>query len=155
MRPLPPPSPPGAQDPRAPDRCKATEGHPSLLFAHKTDIRKLSLDRPAMTPLVNNTRSSCALDFHFKTGMMFWSDVMEESIYSAHIDEGQHRSLVVEEGVVTADGLAVDWVHAHLYWTDTGTNRISVSDFSGQSRAVLVEAGLEEPRAIALHPGSG
>jgi hypothetical protein len=23
--------------------------------------------------------------------MVFWSDVMEEAIFSAHIDEGQHR----------------------------------------------------------------
>ena len=62
-------------------KCKAIEGHPSLLFAHKTDIRKLSLDRPSMTSIVNTTRSSCAVDFEFKTGMVFWSDVMEEKIY--------------------------------------------------------------------------
>lgn len=37
-------------------QCKAREGHPSLLFAHKSDIRKLSLDRPSMTAIVNNTR---------------------------------------------------------------------------------------------------
>ena len=82
-------------------QCKAREGHPSLLFAHKSDIRKLSLDRPSMTAIVNNTRykqcngenvffktniittprSSCAVDFHFKTGMVLWSDVREERIY--------------------------------------------------------------------------
>ena len=39
-----------------PHKCKAREGHPSLLFAHKSDIRKLSLDRPSMTAIVNNTR---------------------------------------------------------------------------------------------------
>lgn len=108
-----------------------------------------------MTAIVNSTRSSCGLDFHFKTGMVFWSDVTEEAIFSAHIDEGQHRTVVASDGVVTADGLAVDWVHSHLYWTDTGTNAISVCDFTGMSRAVLVEVGLEEPRAIALHPGLG
>ena len=26
-------------------RCKALEGRPSLIFAHKTDMRKLDLDR--------------------------------------------------------------------------------------------------------------
>ena len=84
--------------PQDANQCKAREGHPSLLFAHKSDIRKLSLDRPSMTAIVNNTRcvdrkhqvctfinhpsrSSCAVDFHFKTGMVFWSDVREERIY--------------------------------------------------------------------------
>ena len=33
------------EDPKSPTRCKAREGHPSLLFTHKMDIRKLSLDR--------------------------------------------------------------------------------------------------------------
>ena len=42
--------------PQDANQCKAREGHPSLLFAHKSDIRKLSLDRPSMTAIVNNTR---------------------------------------------------------------------------------------------------
>ena len=44
------------QDPHDASQCKAREGHPSLLFAHKSDVRKLSLDRPSMTAIVNNTR---------------------------------------------------------------------------------------------------
>jgi len=144
------------QDPHDSSQCKAREGHPSLLFAHKSDVRKLSLDRPSMTAIVNNTRSSCAVDFHFKTGMVFWSDVREEKIYKAPIDSGYpDLTVVAETGVVTADGLAVDWVYNHVYWTDTGTDTISVSDFTGLAPAVLISGGLEEPRAIALHPGAG
>ena len=33
-----------ARDPHIHRRCKAMEGHASLLFAHYTDIRKISLD---------------------------------------------------------------------------------------------------------------
>ena len=36
---------------------RAAEGHASLLFAHKSDIRKISLDRKGDTvTIVNNTR---------------------------------------------------------------------------------------------------
>ena len=56
---------------------------------------------------------------------------------------------------MTPDGLAVDWVYSRLYWTDTGTNSISVTDFKGLSSVVLVKDDIEEPRAIALHPGKG
>jgi len=119
----------GYQKDPATGRCKAGAGRPSLIFAHKTDMRKLDLDRLNMEPILNTTtRSSCALDYDFKRSTLFWSDVMEEKIYSISLAGGQ-RSVVVEEGVVTADGLAVDWVHFHLYWTDTGTNTISVSDY--------------------------
>ena len=75
--------------------------------------------------------------------------------FRAPIDSGYERTVVVSSGVVTADGLAVDWVYSHLYWTDTGTDCISVTDLSGLSRAVLVKDQLEEPRAIALHPAKG
>ena len=34
-----------------------------------------------MVTIVNETRSSCAIDFNFRTGMIFWSDVMTRKIY--------------------------------------------------------------------------
>ena len=73
----------------------------------------------------------------------------------APIDSGSTMSVVVSSGVVTADGLAVDWVYSHLYWTDTGTDCISVTDLSGLSTAVIIKDQMEEPRAIALHPAKG
>ena len=61
---------------------RAIEGHASLLFAHKTDIRKIDLDRHnSMVSIVNDTRSSCAIDYNFRTGMIYWSDVMTQKIY--------------------------------------------------------------------------
>lgn len=38
-----------------------------------------------MTSIVNKTRSACALDYVFRTGMIFWTDVMEETMYTAPI----------------------------------------------------------------------
>ena len=74
----------------------------------------------------------------------------------APIDEGStKRSVVVERGVVTADGLAVDWVHLHLYWTDTGTDAIVSSDLDGGMRRTVVRDELEEPRAVAVYPEKG
>ena len=70
-------------DPRDRTRCRASEGHASLLFAHKSDIRRVALDRGNfdLTTIVNGTRSSCAVDYVFKTGMVFWSDVMTQKLY--------------------------------------------------------------------------
>lgn len=69
------------RDPRDFTRCKATEGHASLLFARRYDIRKISLDHHETTAIVNNTKAATALDFVFRTGMIFWSDVHEQKIY--------------------------------------------------------------------------
>lgn len=69
------------RDPRNLTRCKAAEGHASLLFARRHDIRKVALDRQEMTSIVNDTKMATALDFVFRTGMIFWSDVSEKKIY--------------------------------------------------------------------------
>ncbi|XP_052738259.1 low-density lipoprotein receptor isoform X2 [Bicyclus anynana] len=144
-----------ARDPRDRTRCKATEGHPSLLFARRFDIRKISLDHHEMVAIVNDTKSATALDYVFRTGMIFWSDVIEEKIYKAPIDEGSQRTVVIGDQLITSDGLAVDWVYNHLYWTDTGKNHIELSDLQGNMRKILIRDELEEPRAIALNPLDG
>ncbi|XP_076638086.1 low-density lipoprotein receptor isoform X4 [Colletes latitarsis] len=143
------------KDPRNHARCKAAEGHASLLFTRKHDIRKVALDRQEMTEIVNNTKMAAALDFVFRTGMIFWSDISEKKIYKAPIDEGNERSVVIDDGLTTSDGLAVDWIYNHIYWTDSGKNTIELANFEGNMRKTLIRDRIQEPRAIALNPLDG
>jgi len=73
----------------------------------------------------------------------------------APIDEGDKKEVVIDQNIVTADGLAVDWIYSHLYWTDTGTNSIAMSDLDGNLITTIIQDDLQEPRAIALHPEKG
>ncbi|XP_015585106.1 very low-density lipoprotein receptor isoform X2 [Cephus cinctus] len=143
------------RDQRNVTRCKAAEGHASLLFARRRDIRKVALDRQEMTAIVNNTKTATALDFVFRTGMIFWSDVSEKKIYKAPIDEGNERTVVIDKDLTTADGLAVDWIYNHIYWTDTEKNTIELANFEGNMRKTLIRDRIQEPRAIALNPLEG
>ena len=52
-------------------------------------------------------------------------------------------------------GLAIDWIHDKLYWTDSGTSRIEVANLDGTHRKVMLWQNMEKPRAIALHPIEG
>lgn len=47
----------------------------------------------------------------------------------------------------------MDWIHDLLFWTDSGTRRVEVSNLDGSLRAVLAANDLDKPRAIAVHPG--
>uniref|UniRef100_A0A336LM96 CSON011106 protein n=1 Tax=Culicoides sonorensis TaxID=179676 RepID=A0A336LM96_CULSO len=143
------------RDPRDRTRCKATEGHASLLFARRHDIRKISLDRREMTSIVNDTKSATALDFVFRTGMIFWSDVSEQKIFKAPIDEGTEKTIVSSNQMVTSDGLAVDWIYSNIYFTDTRRCTIELMNFDGNMGKVLIKDDLEIPRAIALDPIEG
>ena len=61
----------------------------------------------------------------------------------------------MKNSVITADGLAVDWVYSHIYWTDSRTNTISMCDYQGRLVTTLLRDQMEEPRSIALHPKLG
>ncbi|XP_015037984.2 low-density lipoprotein receptor isoform X6 [Drosophila pseudoobscura] len=143
------------RDPRNHTRCKAGEGHASLLLARRHDIRKIALDHMEMTSIVNSTKSATALDFVFRTGMIFWSDVTTQSIYKAPIDEGNEKTVVLKQSSVTSDGLAVDWIYNHVYYTDTHKCTIELTNFDGNMGKVLIEDALDIPRSIALDPIEG
>jgi len=60
-------------------------------------------------------------------------------------------------GTGLINGLAFDWIHNNLYWTDDTNDRIEVlaiaMDGSGQHwQHTVISSGLDEPRAVAADP---
>lgn len=141
------------KDPYDRTRCKPTEGPTYLVFTRRHDIRKLSPDQHKMTAIVNNTKSATALDFIFKSGMIFWSDF--NKIYKAPIDEGHMQTVIISNEVTNCDGLAIDWIYDHIYWTDASKNTIEVANLDGSMKKTVITEGLDEPRSIAVNPLDG
>ena len=46
----------------------------------------------------------------------------------------------------------MDWINNKIYWTDSLTKLIEVSDLDGYNRSALVWADMELPRPIVLDP---
>ena len=76
----------------------------------------------------------------------------------------KERSRTVVERLEAINGLAVDWMSRNVYWTDAENMRIEVCSLDGAltasgvttvHRKVLVWAGLDQPRAIAVDPQHG
>lgn len=63
--------------------------------------------------------------------------------------------MVVQHGLATPEGLAVDWITGKLYWIDSNLDQIEVAELNGDMRTTLIAGGMEHPRAIALDPGQG
>lgn len=63
--------------------------------------------------------------------------------------------VVVQHGLATPEGLAVDWITGKLYWIDSNLDQIEVAKLNGEMRTTLIAGGMEHPRAIALDPGQG
>ena len=57
---------------------------------------------------------------------------------------------VVSTGLGIPDGMALDWIHNNLYWTDTGTDKIEVINLNTNRRKTLLDSELDQPRDIVL-----
>ena len=102
----------------------------------------------ALSPVVSSLTRAVAIDIHFSSGYIFWSDVTERNIKRFRIDVASTTTVITSIGV--CDGLAVDWRASQLYWTDTTYDTISVSDLDGNNQGLVISSGLDQPRAIAL-----
>ena len=68
-------------------------------------------------------------------------------------DSTQH-SVVIGSDIDAPEGIAFDWIHGNLYWTDSVRSTISVVTANGTRRKTLFQQGLSKPRAIVVDPHS-
>lgn len=104
---------------------------------------------------LDNLKSTIALDFCSETDRIYWSDVGKSTISRAFLN-GSNQETVVQDGLVSPAGLALDWITDKLYWTDSGSKaRIEVASLDGKQRALLVWQRLLKPRDIVVNPIEG
>ncbi|XP_044180350.1 low-density lipoprotein receptor-related protein 4-like isoform X2 [Acropora millepora] len=126
---------------------------PCLLLSNTTDIIALDYKTSATHSVVSGLTRAIAVDVHFSLGYIFWSDVSERNIKRSSTDGSGLTTII--SGIGVCDGLAVEWRTSQLYWTDSTSDTISVSDLSGNNQRSLLSLGLDEPRDIALDLDSG
>ncbi|XP_062576146.1 low-density lipoprotein receptor-related protein 4-like isoform X3 [Saccostrea cucullata] len=135
--------------------CKAEGGKAYLIFANRVDIRRVLTDNAEHDSILQGLQNAIALDFHLTEGYVYWSDVALDKIMRAFINGSKPES-VVEYGLKSPGGLALDWIHNKLFWTDSGTSVIEVMDLGrNKYRKVLIWNNMEKPRAIVVHPRLG
>uniref|UniRef100_A0A672GEL4 Low density lipoprotein receptor b n=1 Tax=Salarias fasciatus TaxID=181472 RepID=A0A672GEL4_SALFA len=124
--------------------CKAETGTlPTLYFTNRHEVRRLTL------------KNAVALDIDIPNHMIFWSDLSLKKIFSSRIDvagNSSYHSVVIGSDVGAPEGIAVDWIHGNIYWTDSMLKTISVATTDGSKRKTLVRENLEKPRAITIDP---
>lgn len=63
--------------------------------------------------------------------------------------------VVIQYGLATPEGLAVDWIAGNIYWVESNLDQIEVAKLDGTMRTTLLAGEVEHPRAIALDPRDG
>ncbi|KAL4832254.1 hypothetical protein H8958_021595 [Nasalis larvatus] len=139
--------------------CKAAAGKsPSLIFTNRHEVRRIDLVKRNYSRLIPMLKNVVALDVEVATNRIYWCDLSYRKIYSAYMDKAsdpKEQEVLIAEQLHSPEGLAVDWVHKHIYWTDSGNKTISVATVDGGRRCTLFSRNLSEPRAIAVDPLRG
>ena len=141
---------------REPDgkTCKRTADiQPWLVFTNKYYIRNMTTDASEMRIMHQNLKNVVSMDFHYEKNEIYFADVSAKTIYRSKVDSDE-KEAVMKHDTNGLEGMSVDWVADKLYWLDRHTQHMSVSELDGKNRKTL-KTGIEDPRAIVVHPGNG
>ncbi|GIY75808.1 low-density lipoprotein receptor-related protein 6 [Caerostris extrusa] len=133
-------------------------GLTQLLFSNRKEIRLLDAEprrRNSSRIIIKDLEDVNFLDFYYDEQLIYWADVGLEEIRYMNINDPKSNKSIISTGLISPDGLAVDWMGKKLYWSDSETNRIEVSNLDGSYRKVLFWSNLDQPRSIALVPTDG
>uniref|UniRef100_A0A8C2IBE8 Low density lipoprotein receptor-related protein 2a n=1 Tax=Cyprinus carpio TaxID=7962 RepID=A0A8C2IBE8_CYPCA len=151
--------------------CAAEGNPPVLLLPDNVRIRRFNLSSAQYSDYVDNAEHIQALDYLWDPeglglSIVYWTVLGRGSEFGAikraymttFDDHGNNPVKEVDLNlryISSPDGIAVDWIGGHIYWTDAGTNRIEVAKLDGRYRKWLIHSDLDQPASIVVSPSLG
>ena len=135
--------------------CKRLDNTtPWLFFTNKYYVRRMTTDGSTYLLMHQDLRNVVALDFDNKEEKVYFADVTAKTIYRANINSSE-KEVVIKHDSHGLEGVAVDWVGRKIYWLDRHSKHLDVAELNGTNRKTIKHSDINDPRAIALHPGIG
>ncbi|KAA0710949.1 Nidogen-2 [Triplophysa tibetana] len=133
----------------------------SLLYAQGQQIGVLPLNGIQM----DKQRSSVLLalhgsivvgiDYDCRERKVYWTDLAGRTINRAGLESGSEPEIIINTGLMSPEGLAVDVARRKLFWVDSSPDKIETGNLDGSDRRVLFDTDLVNPRAIIVDSSTG
>ncbi|XP_052581109.1 low-density lipoprotein receptor-related protein 2 isoform X1 [Peromyscus californicus insignis] len=153
------------------ERCAANENPPLLLLPENVRIRKYNVSSEKFSEYLEEEEHIQTLDYDWDPegtdlSVVYYTVLGQGSAFGAikrayipDFESGSNNPVrAVDLGlkyVMQPDGLAVDWIGRHIYWSDAKSQRIEVATLDGRYRKWLITTQLDQPAAIAVNPKLG
>ena len=130
---------------------------PCLYFSAGRVIKSIELSSKKITSNVTEPQAhddrviAVAVDVEEKT--LYWSDQVSRTI--KWIDLQSRKIEVVASKVGHCEGIAIDWVHKYIYWTDNKNGWIEMSRVNESDRKILFDRDVQNPRGVTVDPVHG
>ncbi|XP_077765416.1 nidogen-2 isoform X1 [Canis aureus] len=132
-----------------------------LLYAQGQQIGHLPLNGTKLQKDMAKTLLSLhgsivvGIDYDCHERMVYWTDVAGRTISRASLQPGAEPETIINSGLISPEGLAIDHFRRTMYWTDSGLDKIERARLDGSERKALFHTELVNPRAIAVDPIRG
>lgn len=132
-----------------------------LVYAQRERLGQLPLKGTQLLKKQDQTLRSMrgsiivGLDYDCRERKVYWTDVSERVIGRIGAEPGAEPEVIINSGILIPEGLAVDFIHRTMYWTDSGLNQIVRSNLDGSEKTVLFYVDVVNPRAITVDPFGG
>jgi low density lipoprotein receptor-related protein 5/6 len=139
------------------DRRTCVKPNTFLLYTKNNKIGMIGIENEnnEMAIPVTGINHASSIDYDINTMRVYWSDSASRVIMRAFIN-GSDPQKVVDLGLASPEGIAIDWLALNIYWTDPYAHRIEVARLMGSSRSTLLwEGEVYDPHSIVLDPPNG
>ncbi|XP_077998234.1 uncharacterized protein LOC144451304 [Glandiceps talaboti] len=131
-------------------------GH-QILLSTSNNICRLPVDfgnanEPVTEICFHPGIQATAMDYDISQDVLYAYDQTSHSIVKTVLREGEIFDTLFNN-VGEVQGLTVDWLAANLYWTESDTKAIYISDFDGLYKVKLISDNIDQPGDIIAHSG--